>query len=821
MTATYRLRCALAVAVVALSCALALPSLAFGLDVTATTARSNSDSGNEIMGGTETRVTWEGQAAPNESIAQIVLDYPAGSTVPASGVKVTGLAGLTRISLDESVSAIDDDTIAIDFSTPTDTGLLIRVEASKVLLPADGGDLTVSGSLTLADGSSQVIGAGPAIHVVSVTPSEQLSSWLSGQGWVQAWNSNSFLHMFLDPSIVATSLPEVFFGWLQALGMVICSFPFAIVVGLLLCFLRISPWRVLRAIGALYVNVVRGTPLFLQIYIAFFGLPLMGVKPPDFLLAVVVMFMNSAAYLCEIFRAGIESIHKGQFEASRSLGMNAVQTMFFVIIPQAVRRVIPTMTSEFILLYKDTSLFASVGVLEIIMHAKSLTATTGNMTPYIVAAFFYLLVTLPLTKFVGNLEKRMDDPSHGRKRKGAVSGADDAKDEQAGGAKHRPNNFKGEPCIIDGKYRRVRIERIHLEEDVGKSLHLQGAHSYIDYNRSGTPLIEIVTKPDMSSPDEAALFMQTVQEILRYVKVTAGNLEEGNMRCDANINLNVWEDGKLYHTPISEIKNLNSFKAIREACTYEAKRQLEEFQNDRQEFNAGFKVTMGWDEAKGQTVVQRTKNSFVDYRFVVEPDIKPFSVSDELISRAGGRVGELPEAKRVRLKKDYGLSDFDVETLTSTRELSLWFEEAAKGAKNVKKVANWILAELLAVLNEKNITISEVNITPAHITELVNAIADKKITSAQGKTVFAKMLESGKMPADIIKSEGMESVTDMGAIEAIVDQVIADNPKAVADFKSGKTNVVGWLMGQVMKASKGKANPGVATKLLDEKMAKL
>ena len=395
------------------------------------------------------------------------------------------------------------------------------------------------------------------------------------------------------------------------------------------------------------------------------------------------------------------------------------------------------------------------------------------------------------------------------------------KDEQVGGAKHRPVNFKGEPCIIDNKYRRVRIERIHLEEDVGKSLHLQGAHSYIDYNRSGTPLIEIVTKPDMSSPEEAALFMQTVQEILRYVKVTAGNLEEGNMRCDANINLNVWEDGKLYHTPISEIKNLNSFKAIREACTYEAKRQLEEFQNDRQEFNAGFKVTMGWDEAKGQTVVQRTKNSFVDYRFTTEPDIKPFSVNEEIIERAEGRVGELPEAKRTRFKKDYGLSDFDVETLTNTRELALWFEEAAEGAKDVKKVANWILAELLAVLNEKNITISEVNIKPAHITELVNAIADKKITSAQGKEVFAKMLESGKMPAEIIKDEGMESVSDTGAIEAIVDQVIADNPKAVADFKGGKTNVVGWLMGQVMKASKGKANPGVATKLVTEKLAKL
>ncbi len=395
------------------------------------------------------------------------------------------------------------------------------------------------------------------------------------------------------------------------------------------------------------------------------------------------------------------------------------------------------------------------------------------------------------------------------------------KEEQPGGEKFRPVNFKGDNCVIDNKYRRVRIERIHLEEDVGKSLHLQGAHSYIDYNRSGTPLIEIVTKPDISSPEEAALFMQTIQEILRYVKVTAGNLEEGNMRCDANINLNIWEDGKLYHTPISEIKNLNSFKAIRDATSYEVQRQLKEFEEDRQEFNPGYKVTMGWDEAKGQTVVQRTKNSFVDYRFVVEPDIKPFSVSEELVERARGRVGELPEAKRTRFKKDYGLSDFDVETLTSTRELSLWFEAAADGAKDVKKVANWILAELLAILNEKDITIDEVSITPKHITELANAISDKTITSAQGKTVFALMLENGKLPSVIIKEEGMESVTDSAAIEAIVDKVIADNPKAVSDFKGGKTNVVGWLMGQVMKASQGKANPKTATELVTKKLSEL
>ena len=391
-------------------------------------------------------------------------------------------------------------------------------------------------------------------------------------------------------------------------------------------------------------------------------------------------------------------------------------------------------------------------------------------------------------------------------------------DERPGGTKCRTVNFKGENCIVDNRYRRVRIERIHLEEDVGKSLHLEGAHSYIDYNRCGTPLIEIVTKPDMTGPEEAALFMQTVQEILRYVKVTKGNLEEGNMRCDANINLNVWENGTLYHTPISEIKNLNSFRAIKDACTYEAKRQLKEFETDRQPFNAGFKVTMGWDEAKGETVVQRTKNSFVDYRFVVEPDIKPFSVSEALIARAKEAVGELPEAKRVRFMKEYSLSSFDAETLTATRELALWFEDAAKKSKSPKRAANLILTELLAVLNEKQETIDSVSITPLHIAELADALESGKITSKQGKAVFEKMLATKKLPSEIIKEEGMEQVNDTGAIEKIVESVVAANPQAVADFKGGKTNALGWLMGQVMKASHGKANPKQATELLKQKL---
>ncbi|QTQ11244.1 Asp-tRNA(Asn)/Glu-tRNA(Gln) amidotransferase subunit GatB [Treponema parvum] len=394
-------------------------------------------------------------------------------------------------------------------------------------------------------------------------------------------------------------------------------------------------------------------------------------------------------------------------------------------------------------------------------------------------------------------------------------------EERPGGKKFRPDNFKGENCVIDGSYRRVRVERIHLEEDVGKSLHFEGKHSYIDYNRCGTPLIEIVTKPDISSPDEASLFMQTVQEILRYVRVTKGNLEEGNMRCDANINLNIWENGKLYHTPISEIKNLNSFRAIREACSYEAERQLREFETDRKKFEPGYKNTMTWDEEKGVTAVMRTKNSFVDYRFVVEPDIKPFSVSESLIEDARKAVGELPEAKRTRFKKEFALSDFDAETLTSTRELAMWFEEAAKNSKSAKRVANLILSELLAVLNEKNQTVGEIEITPLHIAELADALESNKITSKQGKEVFALMLEKNLLPSVIIKEQGFEQVSDADAIEKIVDDVINANPKAVADFKGGKTNVVGWLMGQVMKKSCGKADPNQASALLNKKLSGL
>ena len=371
--------------------------------------------------------------------------------------------------------------------------------------------------------------------------------------------------------------------------------------------------------------------------------------------------------------------------------------------------------------------------------------------------------------------------------------------------------------MLDGK--KVRLERIHLEEDVGKSIHREDGYSCIDFNRSGVPLIEIVSKPDLSSPEEAARFMQTVREILRYIGVTEGNLEEGAMRCDANINLKIVTNGTEYRTPISEIKNMNSFRSIRDACTYEAGRQLEEFRSNRQTYSAGFKNTMGWDDAAGRTVIQRTKNSFTDYRFVVEPDIPPVILDDAFLAQARSRVGELPAEKRDRFRREYGLSDSDAKTLTSERELAEWFEDAAKESGDPGKVANWILGELLAVRNDRNIDLADLPITPAHIAALVNALGSNIITSRQAKDVFAEMLKTGELPSAIIRKHGMEQMSDTGAIGKIVAEVFAENPAALEDYAKGKTNVVDWLTGQVMKKSRGQANPGIASELVQKRLA--
>lgn len=390
---------------------LATPAIAQALEVTQCTAAPNEDGGSRILGGTETRITWRAQSDQDESISAIVLHVPEGVQLDSEQIKITGLDELDRIDLNTEISVADDNSLHIDFIDPTPAGLSFLVEAYGTTFPSEGGSFTISAECTDAEGAVTDLGDSATIEVSGVSKAEQLSSWLSEQGWVQAWNSNKFLHMFFDPTIMATSIPSVAQGWVTALGIVVIAFPLAIPVGFLLALMRMAKFWPIRAIASIYVNIVRGTPMFLQIYIAFFGLPLLGLNVNNFVLGCCVMAFNSCAYLCEIFRAGIQSISKGQFEAARSLGMSATQTMVSVIVPQAFRRVIPTMTNELILLYKDTSLLAAVGIMETVMYAKTITAATGNITPYIVAAMFYLVVTLPMSY----ITRSMEEKSSGRK----------------------------------------------------------------------------------------------------------------------------------------------------------------------------------------------------------------------------------------------------------------------------------------------------------------------------------------------------------------------------------------------------------------------
>lgn len=415
---------ALCTAFIAAIVTLALPANAQALETSKCSARPNASAAgdNSILGATETRITWEGMTEAGEGVESVSLTLPEGTSFTTDNARSTLLTGKDLMTRNALTTTFEDagQTLTASFAKPVNDAGCLRIEVYGVFFPASGGSMQITGTYTLADGSTHNLTGIPAVEVVEVNPFEQFSNFLADQSWVQAWNSNKFCKLFLDPTLLVTSFPVVFWGFLQALAIVACAFPLAIPIGLLLALMRMSKFRVLRGIATTYVNVVRGTPLFLQIYIAFFGLPLAGIQVPSFPLGVIVLFMNSGAYLCEIFRAGIQSIPKGQFEAARSLGMNGAQTMIFVIIPQTIRRVIPTMTSEFILLYKDTSMLAAVGVMEVVMYAKTIVASTGSITPYIVAACFYLVITLPLAKLVGNLEARLAGTPKKRRRKNKI-----------------------------------------------------------------------------------------------------------------------------------------------------------------------------------------------------------------------------------------------------------------------------------------------------------------------------------------------------------------------------------------------------------------
>lgn len=375
------------------------------------TTKTNSLNSNSVLGGLETSLTWEGQSSKDEKLSNLSFQIPEGMNFSMDYLSVSMLTGqdlLTRVKpkfkLDYS-----NNFLKISFLEPSQivAGGYYRVEIPEVIFNEAGGDYKLTAKYQLDNGSVYEVDDIPVISVEPLDAYKKFAYSLNNTEAVKMWDSNKFLNLFFNPSLFLLSLPSVFFGFLMALATVLCAFPVALPFGLLFAFMRISKYKVIRGIASVFVNIVRGTPLFLQIYIAFFGLPLAGIDIPNFILGFVVLAINSSAYMCEIFRAGIQSISKGQFEASRSLGLNKSKTMIFVILPQAITRCIPTLTSEFILLFKDTSLLASVGVMEVVMYAKTIVAATGSITPYIAAAVFYLIITIPLSNFVKKIESKM------------------------------------------------------------------------------------------------------------------------------------------------------------------------------------------------------------------------------------------------------------------------------------------------------------------------------------------------------------------------------------------------------------------------------
>lgn len=396
------------------------------MEIVKCTGRPNSDRDQTtIQGGTQSRITFEATVDGGEGVESLTIFMPEGTTYETDDLAVTLLTGedfMTRVDPAYTLES-DERSLTLTFEPAlTEMGRL-NIIIYGVYFPVAGGDMQVEANYTLAgdaDNAGHAIADIPVISVEGISGPEALSQWLEEQAWVQAWNENRFLHLFFDPTILVTSFPVVLTGFFMSLGVVAVAFPLAIPLGLLLALMRLSKIAVVRGIATTYVNLVRGTPLFLQIYVAFFGLPLAGIDIPNFPLGVTVMCMNSGAYMCEIYRAGILSISKGQTEAARSLGMTSLQTTLYVVLPQMFRLVIPNLTSEFIVLYKDTSLLAAVGVMELVMYARTIVASTGSITPYIVAAVFYLIITLPLSKVTRHLEDRVHG---GRRRRRAVADA--------------------------------------------------------------------------------------------------------------------------------------------------------------------------------------------------------------------------------------------------------------------------------------------------------------------------------------------------------------------------------------------------------------
>lgn len=365
--------------------------------------------------------------------------------------------------------------------------------------------------------------------------------------------------------------------------------------------------------------------------------------------------------------------------------------------------------------------------------------------------------------------------------------------------------------LEDGSEKRIRINRIHLEQDAGKSIHDQHPeYSLIDLNRCGVALMEVVTEPDMSSPYEAAEYVKKLRTLLRYVGSCDGNMDQGSMRCDANIS--VRRPGGELGTRC-EIKNLNSVRNIIKAIEYEAMRQVELLETG----GSVDQETRLFDVNSGKTRTMRSKEDANDYRYFPDPDLLPVRVDDELIEKLRAELPELPDQKISRYISEMGLSQYDAEVIVADEDIAKYFEEASVGA-NAKNVANWLSSELFGRLNKNSMSLSECKITPTMLRDLVSLIEKGTISGKIAKTVFEEMFDSGKSAEQIVKDNGLVQVSDRGSIEPIIDEVIAANPDSVEAYRGGKDKLFGFFVGQIMKKTAGKASPSMVNELLKEKL---
>jgi aspartyl-tRNA(Asn)/glutamyl-tRNA(Gln) amidotransferase subunit B len=358
----------------------------------------------------------------------------------------------------------------------------------------------------------------------------------------------------------------------------------------------------------------------------------------------------------------------------------------------------------------------------------------------------------------------------------------------------------------------VKLTRIHLEEDVAKSTH-HDKFTTIDFNRAGTPLMEIVSEPDIDSAEEAFAYLGSLRQILIYGGVSDADMEKGNMRCDVNIS--VRPEGQAELGSKVELKNLNSMSAVRRAIKFETERQIDCLERGEKIIQS----TRRWDDDRGETTLMRTKEDAHDYRYFPDPDLIPLRTAP-LLERVRPQVPELPHEKRARFERDYGCSPYDAGVLASEKELARYYESAvaADPAVPAKKIANWVINDLLGQIKDSDGGISSCSVKPADISALVAIVEAGKISNNQAKEVFAEMCATGGSAAEIVKAKGFEQVSDTGALEAIVDQILAGNPDKVAEVRGGNEKAMNWFTGQAMKASQGKANPKMVTEIVRRKV---